>query len=101
MTDVFDITQSPEWTYTAVASTVLSTTTLSLTDGGRRVAFAPGPMIKPRYDATYWDTVTAGFDFSEADQIPTARFNRLLWTGMMGGRPYPVRPVVQPVARAK
>ena len=58
-------------------------------------------MIKPRHDAAYWDTVTAGFDFSEADQVPTARFNRLLWTGLMGDRPYPVRPVAQPVSRAK
>jgi YVTN family beta-propeller protein len=101
MTDVFDITQSPEWTYTAEASTVLSTTTLSLTDGGRRIQFAAGPTIKPRHDATYWETVTAGFDFTDADQVPTARFNRLLWTGMMGERPYPVRPVAQPVSRAK
>jgi YVTN family beta-propeller protein len=101
MTDVFDITQSPEWTYTAEASTVLATTTLSLTDGGRRIAFAEGPVIKPRHDATYWETVTAGFDFTEADQVPTARFNRLLWTGLMGDRPYPVRPVVQTMSRAK
>ena len=92
MTDVFDITQPPEWTYTAEASTVLATTTLSLTDGARRIAFAAGPMIKPRFDAMYWETVTAGFDFSQADQVPTARFNRLLWTGLMGDRPYPVRP---------
>jgi len=97
MTDVFDIPQPPEWTYTAEASTVLATTTLSLTDGARRIAFAAGPMIKPRFDAMYWETATAGFDFSEADQVPTARFNRLLWTGLMGNRPYPVRPVVQPV----
>jgi YVTN family beta-propeller protein len=101
MTDAFDITQSPEWTYTAEASTVLATTTLSLTEGGRRIAFAAGPMITPRHGAAYWDTVTAGFDFSEADQVPTARFNRLLWSGLMGDRPYPVRPVVQPGSRAK
>jgi hypothetical protein len=33
--------------------------------------------------------VTAGFNFSEADQVPTAQFNRMLWTGLMGSRPYP------------
>jgi YVTN family beta-propeller protein len=101
MTGVFDIAQSPEWTFTAEASTVLATTALSLTDGGRRIAFAAGPMIAPRHGPAYWDRVTAGFDFTEADQVPTARFNRLLWTGLMGDRPYPVRPLVAPAARAK
>ena len=33
--------------------------------------------------------VTAGFDFSEADQVPTAQFNRVLWTGLMGNKAYP------------
>ena len=31
----------------------------------------------------------AGFDFSEADNVPTARFNRVLWSGLMGRKPYP------------
>ena len=31
-----------------------------------------------------------GFDFSEADQVPPAQFNRVLWTGLMGSKPYPV-----------
>ena len=101
MTDVFDITQPPEWSYTAEASTVLATTTLSLTDGGRRIAFASGPMMAPRRDAAYWHSVTAGFDFTEADQVPVARFNRLLWAGLMGDRPYPVRPVVMPASAAR
>jgi YVTN family beta-propeller protein len=96
MTDVFDITQPPAWTYTAEASTVLATTQLTLTDGGRRIAFAAGPVVVPRRDARYWASVTARFDFTEADQVPTALFNRLLWTGLMGDRPYPVRPVVAP-----
>jgi hypothetical protein len=45
--------------------------------------------IKPKHDAAYWDKVTAGFDFSEADQIPPATFNRVLWKGLMGNKPYP------------
>jgi hypothetical protein len=47
-------------------------------------------MIKPKHDAAYWAKVTASFDFSEADQVPTAQFNRVLWTGLMGRKPYPV-----------
>ena len=89
MTDVFDISQAPAWTFTAEASPVLATTSLSLEEGGRRVAFAAGAPISPRRDAAYWDAVTTGLDFSEADQVPAARFNRLLWAGLMGARPYP------------
>ena len=90
MADVFDIRSSGKWTYSAEASTVLATTTLALSETGKGVKFAAGPMIQPKHDAAYWDKVTAGFNFSEADQVPTAQFNRVLWNGLMGGRPYPV-----------
>jgi YVTN family beta-propeller protein len=93
MVEVFDIRQSPEWTYTAEASTVLATTMLAVRDGGKPLRFAAGPMTWPRHDAQYWERATAGFDFSEADQVPTARFNRVLWAGLMGDKPYPVRRV--------
>jgi len=33
--------------------------------------------------------VTAGFNFSEADQVPVAQFNKVLWAGLMGHKPYP------------
>ena len=33
--------------------------------------YAKGPMIRPAHDAMYWDRVTKGFDFSEADQVPS------------------------------
>jgi hypothetical protein len=46
-------------------------------------------MIRPQHDAAYWDAVTVGFDFSQADQVPPAQFNRVLWAGLMGDRPYP------------
>ena len=51
--------------------------------------FAKGPNVKPKHNAAYWDRVTAGFDFSEADQVPAAKFNKVLWTGMMGRKAYP------------
>ena len=35
------------------------------------------------------DKVTAGFDFSQADQVPPVRFNKVLWAGLMSGKPYP------------
>ena len=37
----------------------------------------------------YRDAVTAGFDFSQADQVPPAQFNRVLCAGLMGSKPYP------------
>ncbi|MFL6601570.1 MAG: hypothetical protein ACJ8R9_09570 [Steroidobacteraceae bacterium] len=94
MAKVFDIGSSGAWDFTATASTVLMTTTLSLAEtesGNQTVRFAQGPNVKPRHDAAYWARVTAGFDFSDADRVPVARFNKVLWTGMMGSKPYPTR----------
>jgi hypothetical protein len=55
------------------------------------IRFAKGPVLKPRHDAEYWDSVTKGFDFSEADQVPPAAFNRVLWKGLKGDKPYPTQ----------
>jgi YVTN family beta-propeller protein len=90
MANVFDIHSSGKWSYVAEASTVLgSTTVVSLADKDTGVRFARGPIIRPQHDAAYWDAVTVGFDFSQADQVPPAQFNRVLWAGLMGDRPYP------------
>jgi hypothetical protein len=99
MADVFDLHSSGEWTYAAEASTVLRTTTLALAAGDTGVKFAAGPNIKPKHNAAYWAKVTAGFDFSEADQVPAAQFNRVLWAGLMGRQPYPA--LRAPAERAK
>jgi DNA-binding beta-propeller fold protein YncE len=89
MAEVFDIHSSGEWTYTAVASTLLKSTDLVLPQEAG-VQFVEGPVIRPKHDAAYWAKVTAGFDFTEADHVPPALFNRVLWNGLMGGRPYPM-----------
>jgi hypothetical protein len=91
MTDVFDINSSPAWTYSAVASTVLQSTNLAtVTPGGLDGApFARGAVIRPKHSANYWAKLTAGFDFSDADRVPPAKFNRVIWNGLMGGKPYP------------
>ena len=91
MTDVFDVHASPAWSYSAVASTVLQTTTLDQVGSGIGAPFARGAVIRPKHDAKYWAKVTAGFDFSDADRAPPAKLNRVVWNGLMGGRPYPVR----------
>jgi len=68
---------------------VLGTTSLALAENGRGVKYAAGPAIQPQHSAAYWDSATAGFNFSEADQVPPAQFNRVLWNGLMDGKPYP------------
>jgi hypothetical protein len=88
MTDVFDIHSSPNWSFVAKASTMLKGTDLhTQLDGINQ--YALGPDVKPKHNATYWAKATAGFDFSEADHVPPQKFNRVLWKGLMGNRPYP------------
>jgi YVTN family beta-propeller protein len=89
MADVFDTHSSGRWTYSAEASTVLAGTMMASVETGNGIRFAAGPIIQPQHNAAYWDQVTTGFDFSEADQVPPAQFNRVLWDGLMGGKPYP------------
>jgi len=94
MSDVFDISSSSAWTFDSVASTVLATTTLSAADIGTK--YAAGPRVVPKHDAAYWDEVTRGFDFSDADRVPPALYNKVLWTGLADGKPYPSLPSRQP-----
>ena len=90
MADVFDINSSGTWAYAAVASTILKTPTPSLARAENGVKFAKAPNIKPRHSSAYWAKATPGFDFSDADQVPPAQFNKMLWVGLMGRKPYPV-----------
>ena len=43
----------------------------------------------PTHDAAWWEAQTKGMDFSHADNVNPDQFNRILWKGMMGGKPYP------------
>jgi hypothetical protein len=91
MTDVFDINATPIWSFQAEASTVLQGTALAQAPRDLGVRFAQGKVVRPKHDAKYWAARTAGFDFSDADRVPPAKFNRVLWKGLMGDKPYPVR----------
>jgi len=99
MTEVFDIGCSSDWSYTAEASTVLKTTALAQATAGLGAPFTHGRDLKPKHGAKYWAKLTAAFDFSDADRVPTAQFNRVLWTGLMGSRAYPTLRGRQGVAR--
>jgi hypothetical protein len=86
MADIFNTTPSP-WTFTAVPSAMLYNTLLPLPP-------KPSGMIVPRpaHNAKYWARVTKGLDFTDADRVDAGEFNRILWKGMMGNRPYPAVP---------
>ena len=89
MSDVFDIRSPVAWSYASLASTVLTTTTLAQAPGGLGAKLARGPKVKPKHDASYWARHTAGFDFSDADRVPPAVFNQVVWKGLMGTKRYP------------
>ena len=85
MADVFDTGSPGAWTFTAMASRVLATTTLAQNDTGIR--YAEGPDMIPRHDAAYWTEATRGFDFSDADRMPVDLYNEVLWEGLADGTP--------------
>ena len=89
MADVFDITSSGSWNFTAVASTLLKSTTLALAQGNSKVQYAKGSDLKPTHNAKYWAAKTRGFDFSGEDRVPADLYNKILWEGLKG-TPAPV-----------
>jgi YVTN family beta-propeller protein len=82
MADVFDTKSSGKWTFQAVASTLLQSTTLF--PDPTKVNFAAGPVLKPTHDAQYWAAKTRDFDFSGEDRVPAELYNKILWEGLKG-----------------
>jgi DNA-binding beta-propeller fold protein YncE len=83
MADIFNTTPS-NWSFTATPSAYLYNTSLPLPP---KTAGLVVPRLK--HDAKYWARVTKGMDFSDADRIDFTVYNRILWKGMMGNKPYP------------
>ncbi len=90
MDAVFNINQSPAWTFSVVASPVLKTTTLNLAAAfpDNKVQYAGGD-FKPLHDTAWWKEQTRGFDFTSEDRAPADLFNHVIWQGVFGDRPYP------------
>jgi hypothetical protein len=44
---------------------------------------------KDRHSAAYWQRRVGDMDYDIEDKLDTERFNRELWKGMMGNKPYP------------
>jgi hypothetical protein len=85
MTDVFNTVPNREWTFTAAPASILYCTNLPLPQPAQ-------PCNNPTPDAKYWARVTKGMDFTDADRVDGGVFNRILWKGLMGDRPYPAAP---------
>ena len=86
MADIFNTTPSP-WTFTATPSPLLYYTQLPISPPKRAGMIVP----KPAHDAKYWARVTKGMDFTDADRLDGEDFNRILWKGLMGNKPYPAK----------
>jgi hypothetical protein len=86
MTDIFNTTPSA-WNFTAAPAAGLYNTRLSL---------PPRPLglvvPKLKHNARYWARATRGMDFDEEDEVDPQDFNRVLWKGLMGSKPYPAAP---------
>ncbi len=85
MTDAFNISQAG-WTYSAIPSSFLYNTTLPILN---KYVINRDNLPQPTHDAAWWEAQTKGMDFSQEDRIPTEKFNRILWKGIMGSKPYP------------
>lgn len=97
MTDAFNISQAG-WTYSAIPSSYLYNTTLPILN---KYVINRDNLPQPTHDAAWWEAQTKGMDFSREDRIPTEKFNRILWKGMMSGRPYPALKPNRPVSETK
>jgi DNA-binding beta-propeller fold protein YncE len=87
MVDVFD-EKLQDWTFTATPSALLANTALPIPKN----LFAGMKPLKPTHDAAYWAEATRGMDFRSEDRIDFDKYNRILWKGIMGDKPYPEEP---------
>ena len=86
MADIFNTTPSP-WSFTPAPAPILYHTTLPLPSKSAGLI-----VPKPTHDAKYWARVTKGMDFTCEDRFDFARYNRILWKGLMGNKTYPAAP---------
>jgi YVTN family beta-propeller protein len=92
MSEVFDLNQT-SWTYTAKVPDLLRTSQLPLPAATAENSLPRTPDVlaysKDRHSAAYWQKKLGDMDFDVEDKLDSARFNRELWKGMMGSKPYP------------
>ena len=87
MADAFDLDRKT-WDYVAVPSAYLAGTQLPIP----AAAFDPTSLAMPHtplHGAAWWARQTHGMDFDGEDRLDSGRYNHILWTGIMGNKPYP------------
>ncbi len=80
MTDVFD-PGAEHWDFEAVPSSYLCSTRLPLS--------CQGASLHPRHSNVWWARMTKGLDLARIDAANPAIYNRILWRGVVGSRPFP------------
>lgn len=92
MSEVFDLNQT-SWTYKAKVPELLRTSQLPLPAVTAENSLPTTPdaiaYARVRHTAAYWQKRMGDMDFDVEDRIDSTRFNRELWKGMMGSKPYP------------
>lgn len=95
MTDAFDSTQTctaqtgggPScWTYSAFPAEILFTTTSPILN---KASVNKANLPHPTHDAAWWQEKTKGLEVSQEDRVDPESFNRIIWEGLMGDKPYP------------
>jgi hypothetical protein len=86
MADIFNTSPS-SWSFAAAPSAYLYCSTLA-----PKLPTPPQACPKLAHTPQYWARVTKGMDFTSQDRFDFAQYNRILWKGLMGNRPYPATP---------
>ena len=94
MTEVFS-KSAKKWDFNSIVPEILRTTQLPLPGDNAKNSPKRDALsafyAKPRHDAAYWSTKTAGFNFDQADQVDAPTYNLILWKGLVGDNvAYPV-----------
>jgi hypothetical protein len=63
------------------------TTALSQRDLGKINEYYAA--LRTGHDAAYWERVMKGQNFAREDDLDVEKFNRAMWVGLMGSKPYP------------
>jgi hypothetical protein len=88
MAAIFDLKQK-KWSYSAWPSQALGRSALPIPK--RRAGSAREARFSFAHDAAWWARHTAGYDWRSEDRLDADAYNRVLWTGLAGARPYPNR----------
>jgi len=98
MTAAFNTSQA-SWTDEAIPSQYLYNTQLPILN---KYVQNRSALPQPTHDAAWWEAQTKGMDFRQEDRVPTEQFNRIIWKGLMGDKPYPaLKPATKPQREEK